>query len=342
MSEDPKQHGKMVPGDGLDNITRGNHILQRFPDVADEAARAAVTITAIDLVSVIRQTGGARPGAYLTKATGSGLDKWLGPFGGNVTQTGALVDNFITGATGADNGAGPGASGDDVGTLGGDGGDGTTGGGNAGQSFQTGGDGGDSTVSGNGGEGGLAGLAGGKGGAANGASGNGGPGGTVSFLGGDGGPASPSGTDGNGGGVEIDAGSGDVNGQVSIGTGNAREFISGQGNTKHQHRGGQYTPLNDLGSEAAAVTPDLKNSNVFKITLTGNVVLTFANLSDGQSGHIQVTQDGAGSRTMVKGAGVTMPGGAIALSGGAGDTDMLAYVVDGSTVRVWVEALNFS
>lgn len=340
MSEDPKQHGKMLPSDGEDNTTRGNHILQRFPDVADETARALVTIQGLDMVSVIRQTGGARPGAYLTLATGTGLDKWIGPMGGNVIQTGPIVPDFITGATGADNGAGPGGSGASVGTLGGDGGNGTTGGGTAGGSLQTGGDGGDSSVSGNGGEGGLAGLAGGKGGAANGASGNGGPGGTVSFLGGAGGP-SANGAEGPGGGVEIDAGSGSVNGEVTIGTGAAREIVSGN-STKHQHRGGQYTPMNDLGSQSSTVTPDLKNSNVFKVTLLGNVALTAVNLSEGQSGHIHVTQDGAGSRTMVKGEGVVMPGGAIGLSGGAGETDTLAYEVVNGALRVWVEALAFA
>ena len=261
--------------------------------------------------------------------------------GNVVTQTGTAVVNFITGATGADNGAGPGGAGDDVGLLGGDGGDGTTGGGAGGGAGVTGADGGDSSVSGNGGLGGFVPVTGGKGGAANGASGDGGKGGDVVYTGGEGGP-SASANQGNGGDMTLDAGPGNVGGRVQIGKGNATEIDTGNGSNKLQHSGGLYTPMNDLGSSGSTVTPDLSSSNAFKITLTGNVTLTFTNLSDGQSGRIHVTQDGIGSRTMVKGAGVVMPGGAIVLSGGVGETDTLAYEVVDGAVRVWVEALNFS
>jgi hypothetical protein len=81
MSTDPKQHGDMNPGDGVDDITKGVHVLQRFADVVDETARALVTIAAADMISAIQQTAGAEPGLYLTKSTGTGLANWVGPIG---------------------------------------------------------------------------------------------------------------------------------------------------------------------------------------------------------------------------------------------------------------------
>lgn len=77
-----KQHQRLKPSDGEDDATKGIHILQRFPDVADEAARAGIDLDADDMISAVRQTGGDDPGTYITTGVvGSGLDKWFGPLG---------------------------------------------------------------------------------------------------------------------------------------------------------------------------------------------------------------------------------------------------------------------
>ena len=102
----------------------------------------------------------------------------------------------------------------------------------------------------------------------------------------------------------------------------------------------------DLGSQAATVAPDLRLSKNHKVTLTGNATLTPVAaglaIADGMSGYIHVTQDGTGTRTLTPGTGVDSSGGVFTLSAVAGQTDVLAYIVEGSTMRAWVAALNIS
>ncbi len=264
---------------------------------------------------------------------------------GNVTQTGTPLDNFITGAAGADNGAGPGAAGDDAGILSGDGGDGTTGGGAAGTTSVIGADGGDSSVSGDGGLGGFVAISGGKGGAADGATGDGADGGDLVLTGGTGGPSANE-NGGNGGDLSLQGGNnnGGLDGQLRLGDANTREILTGNtsGKPKFTHQGGTRTPVSDVGAiSAATATLDLEDSDHFKFSITGACTLAFANLSDGQSGTFQITHDAAAA-TLAKGAGVTTPGGSIGLSAGMGDVDMGSYLVEGANVRVWIEGLAFS
>lgn len=69
-------HGTITPANGPVGSTRGNHIIQGWAAVVDEAARAVLTVLATDLGRVVRQTAGLRPGYYISDTTGTGLDKW--------------------------------------------------------------------------------------------------------------------------------------------------------------------------------------------------------------------------------------------------------------------------
>jgi len=60
----PPEHGDLVETDSPTS-TRGNHILQGFADVADEAARAALVQVTSDEGRVVLQTGGVAPGLYV-------------------------------------------------------------------------------------------------------------------------------------------------------------------------------------------------------------------------------------------------------------------------------------
>lgn len=54
-----------------------NAALYGFDPVVDEAARAAITITANNIGKLIEQTGGIDPGRFISAAFGTGLDKWI-------------------------------------------------------------------------------------------------------------------------------------------------------------------------------------------------------------------------------------------------------------------------
>jgi hypothetical protein len=59
------------------------------------------------------------------------------------------------------------------------------------------------------------------------------------------------------------------------------------------HTGNAQTPVKDLGSSGTAFTIDCRQSNVFRILMTGNVAtLTISNPNDGQTIVLFLTQDG--------------------------------------------------
>jgi hypothetical protein len=263
----------------------------------------------------------------------------------------------LLGVRGADGtGGGAGSVGQPASARGGRGGDGDAGGdGGAGESGSvTGGDGG-TTDGGTGGAGAAGSVRGGAGGEDLGA-GTGGAGGEAVLWAGPGGP-SATGTGGAGARATVSGGAGQGgsdHGVIEIGVEAdaehaTKDIASGNATDKPKwtHSGGFRTPTFDLGSQASDVEPDLRDSDCFEVVLTGNATLTpiaaslAAGVADGQRGFIHVTQDGTGGRTLAEGAGTAMPGGAITLSAGAGQTDTLAYVVKGSTMRVWVAELNF-
>ena len=94
-------------------------------------------------------------------------------------------------------------------------------------------------------------------------------------------------------------------------------------------------------TDAASVTWDLAAGNIFSLTITGNRTLAYpTNGTVGQTGHIYITQDGTGGRTLGyndswKFAGGTAP----TLTSVSGSVDMLVYsfrntsIVDGSIIN---------
>ncbi len=211
------------------------------------------------------------------------------------------------------------------------------------------------TGTGTGGIGGLWTGGGGSGGASSTTAGSnpnaGGPG---VFRGGAGGVGlSGSGSDGGAGGdatIRGGAGGGGdstpgADGDVVIGDQDTTAINSGNvtDKPKFTHLGGLLTPIKDLGAftDTQTATADLADSNNFKLSIADAVTLAFANVSDGQTGKIHVIHDGA-SATLAKGANVTFPGGTLTLSAGSADIDVLCYLVEGTNIRVWVEALDFS
>lgn len=87
-------------------------------------------------------------------------------------------------------------------------------------------------------------------------------------------------------------------------------------------------------SDGATIAVDLSTGNNFTVTLGGNRTLgNPTNATVGQSGVIDVTQDGTGSRTLSFGANWKFPGGtAPTLSTGAGDVDTIAYKVRSASI----------
>ena len=62
---------------------------------------------------------------------------------------------------------------------------------------------------------------------------------------------------------------------------------------------GNITTLTD----AATITPDLDNSDIFTVTLGGNRTMANpSNITAGQTGSIFIAQDGTGSRTLTWGS----------------------------------------
>lgn len=81
-------------------------------------------------------------------------------------------------------------------------------------------------------------------------------------------------------------------------------------------------------TSSANITPDGDDGFNFTLTLAHNATLENpANFDPGDSGVIEITQDGTGSRTMAFGSNWKFPGGAPVLSTAAGAIDVLAYFV---------------
>lgn len=79
-------------------------------------------------------------------------------------------------------------------------------------------------------------------------------------------------------------------------------------------------------TSSANITPDLNTGMNFTLTLAHNTTLENpSNLQAGDSGIIEITQDGTGSRTMAYGTNWKFPGGAPVLSTAAGSIDVIAY-----------------
>jgi len=69
-----KEHGELISTDHPSG-DRGNHVIEGFTAVANEAARVAIVQTAADRSRVVYQTGGAFPGWYIGKGSATG-DDW--------------------------------------------------------------------------------------------------------------------------------------------------------------------------------------------------------------------------------------------------------------------------
>jgi hypothetical protein len=108
--------------------------------------------------------------------------------------------------------------------------------------------------------------------------------------------------------------------------------------------GAAFTTTSAIGNSGTAFTMDCSKSNVFTVTMTGNVAagsLTISNIFDGQSVTLILTQDGTGSRTLGNPTGVKWPGGvpAAILSTAIGAIDMITFTrVSGTTYAVVMKA----
>jgi hypothetical protein len=84
-------------------------------------------------------------------------------------------------------------------------------------------------------------------------------------------------------------------------------------------------------TSGATITPDFGAGLNFSLTLATNATLANpSNQKVGQSGVIEITQDGTGSRTLAYGSNWKFPGGAPVLSTAAGAIDAIFYVVSAS------------
>jgi hypothetical protein len=85
-------------------------------------------------------------------------------------------------------------------------------------------------------------------------------------------------------------------------------------------------------ADAATITPDFDTGNNFSLTIAGNRTLANpTNTVAGQSGHIFITQDGTGGRTLAYGSNWKFVGGAPSLSTASGAIDRLDYTVKSAT-----------
>lgn len=87
-----------------------------------------------------------------------------------------------------------------------------------------------------------------------------------------------------------------------------------------------------VNNPSSGISIDFNSSNLFNITLDANTTLNNpSNVTPGQSGCIFITQDATGSRTLAYGTFYKFAGGvAPVLSTGAGQVDVLSYVVNTS------------
>lgn len=136
------------------------------------------------------------------------------------------------------------------------------------------------------------------------------------------------------GGASITTAAGDAMIAEYLGSGNWRvhSYMPALGyvrtdkaNTFTKPQAGAYTTLTD----AATVAVDLSQGNNYSVTLGGNRALgNPTNATNGQSGIIQIIQDGTGNRTLSFGSSWLFAGGVDpVLSTGAGALDVLAYTI---------------
>lgn len=86
-------------------------------------------------------------------------------------------------------------------------------------------------------------------------------------------------------------------------------------------------------NSANTVTIDLNQGNNFEVTLVGpSTLANFSNMSAGQAGHIEIIQDGTGSRTLAYGSQFKFPGNSAPVaSTTASSIDLLTYYVASNT-----------
>lgn len=97
-------------------------------------------------------------------------------------------------------------------------------------------------------------------------------------------------------------------------------------------------------SDGATVTWDLDISTNAKVTIVGNRTLDVTNVASGDSGTIIVIQGSGGNHTLALPAGskvVNGGSGAVTLSTGAGDIDILSFLFDGNSY-FWNIGLDYT
>ena len=97
-------------------------------------------------------------------------------------------------------------------------------------------------------------------------------------------------------------------------------------------------------TDAATITLDLNDSNIFEVVLAGNrAIANPSNLNVGQSGTIFISQDSTGNRTITWGSNWDWAGGtAPTLSTGANQIDRIDYIVRTSSSIFASSSLNYS
>lgn len=133
-------------------------------------------------------------------------------------------------------------------------------------------------------------------------------------------------------------------GAVTISTGGSSNGLTVNTNGSTTFAGGVATTPTSLGTTSGAVSFNATNSNVFRLTLNGNMTtLTTSGQQDGQTVNIFITQDSTGGRTLgalTNANGYTWPGGvAGVLSTAANAVDLLCMTWN-NTMGKWMCTLS--
>lgn len=107
----------------------------------------------------------------------------------------------------------------------------------------------------------------------------------------------------------------------------AAEIWTGTNQTKRiSPKAAQDAMVPTALTSGATITPDFNAGSNFTLTLAHNATLANpSNLQAGDSGAIEITQDGTGNRTLAYGSQWKFPGGAPVLSTSAAAVDLLTY-----------------
>lgn len=129
---------------------------------------------------------------------------------------------------------------------------------------------------------------------------------------------------------------------LALGTNNAVvQTISATGEVTFA-AGVATTPV-ALGNSGTAIAINCRLSNVFTVTMTGNVAsgsFTLTNPADGQTINVKITQDGSGSHTLGFPASILFPGGVDGvLSTAAASVDYLVMTYHADTSK-WHASLT--